>query len=220
MTGLVVCTAVTGRFNNKIRPPLYTPADDRHVNFVCFSDFLGSVPSPWCLLPPVWEHEDPRRTARYHKVMMHKLFPKASYWLWMDGNQQLIVDPWQLVDRYMDMSADIATYKHPTRKCVYEELDACLKLRKDNAALMRSQVLSYRQAGYPANNGMCETTVMIRRNTKAVRDFNEQWWREIVRGSVRDQLSFNYTMRKMTMVYKAMAGRRDKPKYFKYFSHR
>lgn len=229
MNGLVVFTAIMGRFSNKLRPPLWAPRlhngasvgeGDRSVCFVCFSDFLGSAPEPWHLLPPVWEHEDPRRTARYHKVMAHELFPNAEVTLWADGNQQLAEDPWILADKYLTPDTHVATYKHPLRRCVHEELDACIKLEKDNPALMRSQVMSYQQAGYPKNHGMCETTVMLRRNVPEIHGLNEQWWAEIQQGSKRDQLSFNFVLWRLGLKYARMAGRRDKPAHFKYFAHR
>ena len=220
MDGLVVFTAITGRFNNKVRAPVYVPGCSRPVHFVCISDFLGSVPEPWHLLPPVWEHDDPRRTARWHKVMAHKLFPDADAWLWADGNQQLSTDPWVLVDEYLPEGMDIATYKHPLRKCVHKELDACIKLKKDDPQLMRAQVSSYVQEGYPKNNGMCETTVLLRRNSQEVREFNEIWWQQIQNGSRRDQLSFNYAIWKAKLGFDHLPGRRDKPVHFKYFAHR
>jgi hypothetical protein len=219
MDGLVVFTAITGKFNNVLREPLWREGV-RPVHFVCFSDFLAAAPAPWHLLPPVWEHENPRRTARWHKVMVHELFPDAEYWLWADGNQQLAADPWSLVDQFLPEGTDIATYKHPLRKCVHEELNACVKLKKDKPQLMRAQVTSYQQEGYPKNNGMCETTVMLRRNTEAVREFNEVWWRQIRDGSLRDQLSFNYAVWKTGLKYGHLPGRRDKPKHFKYYAHR
>jgi hypothetical protein len=41
----------------------------------------------------------------------------------------------------------------------------------------------------------------LRRHTQAVRAFNEAWWTEIVRGSWRDQLSFDYISWKLGISY-------------------
>jgi hypothetical protein len=225
MLPLYVYTAITGRFDNQLRPPEnFTDPQGRPIKFVCFSDCIFSAPDPWILLPPVWEHEQPRRTARYHKVMPHEVLPDASFWLWMDGNQQLVTNPWGLVDDILKgerSGAKLATYKHPDRCCVYEELEACIRMKKDDPKLMRAQVTRYRQEGYPKENGLAETTVMLRRNTKAVCKFNERWWKEIVQGSLRDQLSFDYTVWTLGGDnYNYIPGQRDRPQFFRYFPHR
>jgi hypothetical protein len=43
--------------------------------------------------------------------------------------------------------------------------------------------------------------VILRRHTDAIRHLNEAWWNEIVRGSRRDQLSFNYVAWKLGLRY-------------------
>ena len=43
--------------------------------------------------------------------------------------------------------------------------------------------------------------MILRRHTDAIRRLNEAWWNEIVRGSRRDQLSFNYVAWKLGLSY-------------------
>ena len=45
--------------------------------------------------------------------------------------------------------------------------------------------------------GLVEAPVILRRHTAAIRALNEAWWAELVRGSRRDQLSFNYVAWKL-----------------------
>lgn len=218
---LVVFTAITGGFKNEVRPPILNgDMRDSDVAFVCYSDCVFSAPSPWKLFPPTWEHDDPRRTARYHKLLPHRLFPDAEYWLWMDGNQQLAVSPWALVDRYM-VGPDLSTYKHPERKNVHQELGACIRMKKDDPRVMRTQVQRYEREGYATRKGrLFETTVVLRRNTPKMRDMNEMWWEELRDGSVRDQLSLPYVTWKLDQEWIRMQGQRDKPVHFNYFPHR
>ena len=217
---LVVYTAITGSFPNQLRPPL-GPQDPkgRKVRHICFSDKPRNV-GRWQVVTPVWDHDDPRRVARYHKALSHRLFPNARYTLWHDGNQQLKVNPWDLVDRYLNRDHVLASYKHPDRDCVYQELEACVKLKKDNSGVMRRQIGAYRQQGYPAHNGMIETTAVLRDNSERARKINNLWWKEIVAGSRRDQLSINYVLWRLKERHAVMAGQRDRPVYFNYFPHR
>lgn len=220
---LYVYTAITGDFVrlNQLRQPLQAqdPAG-RQVRFVCFTDGLASAPSPWEIRSPLWEHKnDPRRTARWHKTHPHLCFPDAEYSLWLDGNQQLFCNPWSLVDDYLK-SHDLASYKHPQRSCIYSELLACVRLKKDKPAVMQQQIDRYKKEKYPENNGLIETTVVLRRHTEAIRKLNEAWWNEISKGSRRDQLSLNYCLWKTHTPHVTIPGQRDKPVFFKYYAHR
>ena len=50
----------------------------------------------------------------------------------------------------------------------------------------------YKDKGFPANNGMVATGVMIRKHTIEVKLFCRSWWNEVFEHSKRDQLSFNF----------------------------
>lgn len=219
MPELVVYTAITGGFNNELRRPVVHDPAGREIRFVCFSDCVDSALTPWELCRPMWTHADPRRIARWHKVNSHVLFPRADYTLWHDGNQNLVFNPWELVDRFL-RDGDIASYKHPQRDCVYEEHKACIQRKKDDPQVIRDQMDRYKAEGYPAHNGLLETTVMLRRNCPAVTDFNAAWWSEIAAGSRRDQLSVNYVLHSLKIPIVHLPGQRDRPVFFKYYPHR
>ena len=65
--------------------------------------------------------------------------------------------------------------------------------------------------GYPANAGLSECCVLLRRHTDAIKDFNEAWWEEIRRGSRRDQLSFDYVARRCGLKYRYFPGSVEQP---------
>lgn len=133
----------------------------------------------------------PRRTARYWKT---KGMPDDhDFTIWLDGNVQLTVEPRRLVQKWLiDTRADIALFKHPGHDCLYQEARQCWKKMKDHKKVIDEQMDRYRRKGFPYKFGLGETTVLARRNTPAVRRFNDYWWSEIRKGSVRDQLSFDY----------------------------
>ena len=132
----------------------------------------------------------PRRLSRYHKT---KGMPPTQYTLWLDGNIQLLVEPRYVIQEWLvDTKADIALFKHPGHDCIYREARQCKKKLKDSAETIDGQMDAYRRKGFPSRFGLGETCVVARRDTPAVREFNRLWWREIEKGSVRDQLSFDY----------------------------
>ena len=216
---IAVYTAITGKFPNKLRPPLVGLPDG--VDLICFTDCVWVAPTPWQLRAPVWEHAtDPRRTARYHKLLPQTVLPGYDYWIWMDGNQQLAESPSFLIDTYLDNDTPFASYKHPERNCVSEEVEACIRYKKDDPSVLRDQLARYITEGYPRNNGMFETTVVVRQNCAPVLSVNRWWWDELRKGSRRDQISINYVLWKTGVKTGFIRGQRDKPVHFKYHRHR
>jgi hypothetical protein len=221
---LIVYTAITGGIRDRLRP-VNIPADEasRKVRYVVFTDSVTEVQGRelgWEVLPPAWRHADnPRRTARWHKVNSHECFPDAQLTLWLDGSHMVKTNPWSLVDKYLS-SSHIATFHHGERNCVYQELEACIRLKKDDPGLMTSQIQRYRMLGYPVGHGLFETSVMLRRHGAEVKKFNAKWWDEIRDGSYRDQLSVNYVAFKLGVSVATIPGHRSQSPYFDFYPHR
>lgn len=216
MAQLIVYTAIMGDIDG-LRPPRAVPPG-KTCQYVCFTDrsFEGRG---WEIRPPVWHHPtNSRRTARYHKLMPHLLFPKSEITLWVDGCLTPIVDPW-LIAKHL-VQHDLVMFRHCERNCAYQELQACLKLRKDDPKLMRAQLAYYRQQGYPERRGLAETTAVLRRHTAKIIQFNELWWKELARWSLRDQLSVDYVCRQLGIQYGHFPGKRYECPYFHWMAHR
>ena len=165
---------------------------------VCFTD--GPTYPGWENLPAFSSFSDPVRNAKIHKILSHRFFPLAEVSLWIDGNVEVRCDLDKLVDSYLRTS-DVAVHKHRERQCIYDEAMACIELEKDLPEVILRQITRYRSEGYPANAGLAECTILLRRHTAAVCALNESWWQEITQGSRRDQLSFNYVINKLAMSY-------------------
>jgi hypothetical protein len=206
----------TGRADSKIGYVLYTDTATLPTTWDKTDD--GGV---WQLRPLLWRHPlCARRTARWHKVNSHLLDVKAKSTIWVDGSQKLLpdVDLREALETALRGFA-LATFKHPERSCVYQELQACKNWHKDNPLLMQAQIDRYRTEGYPPYAGMVETACVMRRDSEPVRQFNREWWRQIESGSCRDQLSFNYVSRKLGVAYGTLPGHRLVSPYFEYVNH-
>ena len=108
------------------------------------------------------------------------------------------------LDNYTNLETDFVATEHPTRQCVYDEGFACIMLDKDNPKRIASTLYRYKTDGLPMGVGIIQTGVTIRRNTKEFNDFCNKWWIEILRGSHRDQLSFNYVNWKTPIKYEVL----------------
>lgn len=189
MSKIVVYTAIAGNYDTLKEPPgrLFKEAD-----FVAFCDFTPTA-TAWQIRKVCAEFADPCRNAKIHKILPHVFFPEATYSLWIDGsvkiNRAFPIRRW--IEECLGQH-DLAVFKHPQRRCLYEEGEACIRLAKDDPATIRNQMALYRDENYPLNNGLVESTIILRRHTEAVRRLNEAWFQEIKSNSRRDQLSFNY----------------------------
>lgn len=198
--------------------------EDTSIEFILFTDNKTIDPgnSPWQIRPPYFSYPNSNiRTARWHKVNAHTLFEKADYTIWMDGTLcfDAINIQKDLLTPFLDKH-DIATFNHPKRDCVYDEVNACIKFKKDKPKIMRRQIKKYKKDGYPQNNGLVETTCVLRRQSDAVAKFNRSWWREIKENSFRDQLSFNYVSWSENVPYGHIPGSRVSSPYFKFIDHK
>lgn len=125
---------------------------------------------------------------RHVKLHPHIYLPDYRVSIYVDANLRVRRDPAELVERYLAGSA-FAAPRHPSRNCVYDEIQRCIETRKTDAVMGKAQADRYRASGYPAQNGLTENRVLIRRHhDQAVKTLMEAWWAELVSGVKRDQV--------------------------------
>jgi len=229
MTDTTVYSCVTGKYD-KVRSTLLAsplvPEED--VRYVLFTDAVQSLERfqsrhttvSWELHPLRWRHPlCSRRTARWHKLHSH-LVTDTTYSVWVDGSQKIKARPLgaDLVQPLMHQEV-LAAFKHPDRTCVYQELQACRRLRKDNPQLMQRQINRYQLEGYSPFHGLAETACVIRERQEEVIAFNELWWEQLEKYSLRDQLSFNYTAWRLGLRYGYVPGHRSASPFFDFVPH-
>jgi GT2 family glycosyltransferase len=187
---IAVYTAIFGDYDH------LKPREFDDVDHICFTDQRHLSVKGWRIrqvqgLPSPMSADDRVRLARRFKALPHTILPEYQIWLWQDANLELNYHPGKLVAEYLQ-NADLATFQHQKRNCIYDEARVCAELRKDDAEKIFPQVSRYQAEGYPRNYGLIWSALIIRRNTAEIRALNEAWWSEMTAGSRRDQLSFNY----------------------------
>ena len=176
------------------------------VDYILFTDDpnLESDQFKIHVVPPLYD--DPVRSAKYYKILAHRIFPSYLYSLWIDGSIQLSnVDLHQLFDQYLK-EFDLAFHLHPIRDCIYAEAEKCIELGKDNPEIIKKQMAYYRSQNYPEHAGLISGGIIFRNHTKMVKRFNEAWWNEICKHSRRDQLSLPYVLRKLDIEIFSIPG--------------
>ncbi len=163
-------------------------------NYVCYSD-VDIDSKVWEIRKAPNLFMEPRRNSRIPKMLSH-LYTETEYSIWIDGNVTLGVPPEELVKRYL-VDNDIAVFKHMKRDCLYDEAIRCATGKLDDPEVIIEQVKRYEDAGYAKNKGLYECGVILRRHSAKVIEFNNYWWAEYCRGSMRDQISFPYVADKV-----------------------
>ena len=213
----IIYTAIAGGYDS-LKPPWgEDPGGTVRLAFVDNSD---SCPG-WRIEPMDFPCMDPLMRAKRYKVLAHEALPSGTaFSLWVDGSMEFSsrLHPGELARQYLG-DADLALFRHPSRVCLYDEAHVCSLKGLDDPGVMAAQMGRYRAEGYPRINGLAECSVILRRHTPAMARFNEMWWREIVNGSRRDQLSFNYVCWKLGIKYALLPGTRHTCVEFKMHHH-
>lgn len=180
---------------------IYEPSGGGYdeVDFICFTDDPQLWPykckSPdhlWDIrvMPRKFPDKSPRYEAKWYKMMSHLVLPEYEATLWMDSRLQLK----SLGDGFESMAYNLALSNHPNRDCWLEEAIHCMKVQADNSTVIWTQAKRYLKAGLPQHNGAWRGGILWRKPTPDVVEFNELWWDEINRGSIRDQISLPYVV--------------------------
>ena len=206
----ILYTTIFGGYDNLITPTL-----PRDWDFKCFSE-KTNVPL----------YTDNTRNAKRFKVLPHRYLSDYEYSIFIDGNMYVVGDINQLVAEYLS-DCNVALFDHgknflDARNCVYDEYNAIIQLGnknknfKDNPEVMYKQIKRYEDEGYPQQNGLGTTMVLVRRhNEKDCIKLMENWWTEIKYNSKRDQLSFNYVTWKHKVKFNYIKGDSRDNQYFK-----
>jgi hypothetical protein len=196
-----VVTAITGGRDRLKQQPSLADAE-----YFAFLDREHRC-TGWNAVTAYAGFDSPVLNAKHHKVLVHRWFPSAEFSLWIDGRVVVTLTGGlqELVEEHL-RKTDLAVFAHRTRSCIYEEALACIALGTDDPAVIERQVGGYQREGYPEGNGLAELSVILRRHTARANSFAEAWWNEIVTGSCRDQLSFDYVAWRRGLKYSVFPG--------------
>lgn len=141
-----------------------------------------------------------RTKALYFKSQHHHVV-KADYYIYTDGKIQVLRPDFieQAINQLRNDS--LAVLKHGSRKCIYEEIDFIeTEIKKGNEYLtvryadkgLKKQAEYYLSEGYPANNGLFDCCIFIRKGDELTNYLFDEWWRRCLNGFF-DQTALAFT---------------------------
>jgi hypothetical protein len=185
--GLVVYTALFGGYD-ALQEPLFRST---RCDFICFTDDKTLTSQTWQIVyvPAPSGVTEPAMMNRHVKLHPHLYLPAHDTSLYVDANLRLRRDPADLVDKYLT-ETPFAAPRHQSRNCVYDEIQTCIDAGKADPGTGKAQAERYRREGYPAQNGLTENRVLLRRHHHpGVKALMDAWWAELMTGIPRDQAS-------------------------------
>lgn len=215
MNDTIVYTAITKGYDR-----LKVPKIPAGLDYVCFTDDQ--------LDSDIWQFksidlphiEDPTRKARYLKLHPHLLFPNHRWSIWIDGSLSINGDL-NALQKEVSKQAKLGVYAHAKRDCIYQAAANCIDKQKDKPALITKQMNHYQSLGYPPNNGLVSSGVLVRsHHDPNIINLMGDWWDEIQQFSRRDQLSFNYICWKNNYAYYPIPERIGDGRFFRRNPHK
>ncbi|XP_065619897.1 probable hexosyltransferase MUCI70 isoform X2 [Quercus suber] len=212
--GVVVASAIFGNFDDINQP---SNISDYSKETVCFYMFIDEETDAYMkktgTLGPskkvgLWRvvvvhnlpYEDGRRTGKIPKLLVHRMFPNARFSLWIDGKLELVVDPYQILERFLwRKNATFAISRHYKRFDVFTEAEANKAAKKyDNASIdfqidfyKKEGLAPYSEAKLPLTSDVPEGCVILREHVPLSNLFTCLWFNEVDRFTSRDQISFS-----------------------------
>ena len=185
---MIVYTAITGNYD-ELKEPLFLSDD---ITYVCITNNREIKSNVWNMEYIENDSLDNVHLARHIKMNPHIYFHEYETSVWVDGKYQIMDDLREYISLYQKES-DVLCFPHPERRCICNEAAACIAANSGNKKDIILQVADYLRDGYPLNYGLYETGCIVRRhNDEKVKMLMRLWEGEVLKYSIRDQLSFPY----------------------------
>ncbi|XP_043808551.1 probable hexosyltransferase MUCI70 isoform X2 [Manihot esculenta] len=212
--GVVVASAIFGAFDDIQQP---SNLSEYSKKTICFFMFVDEETEAYLKKNSgldssrkigIWRivvvhnlpYKDGRRNGKVPKLLAHRMFPNARFSLWMDGKLELVVDPYQILERQLwRKNASFAISRHYKRFDVFLEAEANKAAGKYDNASIDFQIDFYKKEGLtpysvaklPITSDVPEGCVIIREHTPISNLFTCLWFNEVDRFTSRDQISFS-----------------------------
>ncbi|XP_068639185.1 probable hexosyltransferase MUCI70 [Aristolochia californica] len=212
--GIVVASAIFGNYDIIQQPKNISEASKRNICFFMFVDeeteayMKNSSTIDNMMRVGLWRivvvrnlpYDDARRNGKVPKLLLHRLFPNVRYSLWIDGKLELVVDPYQILERFLWRNgATFAISRHYRRFDIFDEAEANKAAGKYVNSSIDAQIEFYKKEGLtaytpaklPITSDVPEGCVIVREHIPITNLFTCLWFNEVDRFTSRDQLSFS-----------------------------
>ena len=193
-TRVVVYTAIVRGYDSLKLPDFL----NSNFDYILFSDSRVPDTGIWEVHPISYFGSDSTRTARFVKTHPHLLLSDYDVAIWIDSNIMILDDISDLVSGFLSSGKAVGCVPHPSRTSIYEEFAICRNKGKDESEVMKMQMDDYRRKHFSHDDLIESNFMMFNLNHGRTDEFLNVWWREIDAYSMRDQLSINYSLSRVS----------------------
>ena len=162
-------------------------------------DLIGRCPG-WTVWVEPRPHMHPCLAAKVPKFRTDLYAPDVDYTVWVDASATIDRDFLAMCANSVAPDAPevpgLATFPHPHRVSLYDEVACSRTLRKYDMLPLEAQVSHYIDRGYPDPCILRASGCIVRRDPRSVwhKSFGDRWLQECVRWGFQDQLSLSYLL--------------------------
>jgi hypothetical protein len=187
-------TVYTAIFSNydEIKQPSFV---SQHWRYVCYTDQDHELPpdNVWEIVKvPVMEGLSPAKTARWYKINFHKHI-ETEFSLWVDATFYINCD---LNRWWRRFQLPMTCINHPFDDCIYKDIRSCMGAGKGDFFTLVKQANDYKNLGIQEHAGLIASGILMRQNSREVRQICDTWWSQVEQYTERDQISFGYAAAK------------------------
>lgn len=189
----VIYTCLVGNYDRLSQP---LAIDDRY-DYICFSDNIKETTvGIWKIRNIPFRCKNKTRLSRYAKLLPHRVLSDYDYSIYIDANI-IIKDNefYKRIEASISNGSLIAQVNHavPFWDCVYEDIYHAYRVRKVSFLPAYKQYRHLKKEGMPSHYGLFENNIILRKhNEPLVKQISEEWWRDYMKYSKRDQFSLMY----------------------------
>jgi hypothetical protein len=179
---------------DRVFPPLVREPGVDHV--ILTDDPSLKVPGWRSHVMDMTAFASARAANRYGKMLVHRLLRGYDASLYVDGNVRLLGASGTLLKDFAEADVALRLFRHPLRRKVADEIDACIDTGKVAAAApLEAELAAYRADGFADDMGLVEATILLKNHSAPGLDAAMAlWWTQFERHGTRDQISLPYVL--------------------------
>ena len=198
---ITVYTCIAGNYDVLVPQPKFP-----NVQYICFAETDKIYRHRNWTVKPFTSPNDLKNNAlinRFHKILCFNNFEEGEFSIYIDGNVQLKVNPEKFVNILIKEESSIGAFRHPQRKSISEEFQACLDQKKilgNDIKVTQDFFKEMKKNGYKEKNDLTANYILARRkdDQELIKAMNE-WWEIVLNKVGRDQLSMQYILWRNTL---------------------
>ena len=197
MKKICVFTSITGNYDSLIE----VPNKEENIDYYCITNNKNLKSETWKMIYTKEDNYTDIELSRKIKMLGEDYIPKTyDYYMYIDGNLYFKKNIHEFFEKYIfNHQENFYAFKHSERDCAYDEITACLQLKKETKENLLKTKEMLISENYPKHTGLIEATVFIKNKDKLVRKTMEKWFESFKAYAKRDQLTFNYCAFKTKM---------------------